>query len=434
MTTSAAWEDIGTRNTAIKGLLWLYFWLLLWEGVLRKWVFPNMSDVIFVIRDPVALLIYGLAFRAGVFPWRPAVVMVGAMAIFSLLFSLTVDTRLLVTLFGVRTDFLHLPLIFVMERVLTRRDVIRFGRWFLICSVPIVYLMYRQFNAPQDAAINMGAAGSVGTQLVAANDKIRPAGPFSFISGPILYFSLVASFVFYGWLQPGVYSRFLLIAATAATVISVPISISRSLLLGVLIVAAFGLAVTIKDPRRIPRFLGPVVAAAGFLAFAANTVYVQTFAMRWDDAMSQGAAGGIVPNTFGRYSAELLEPFGLAVHAPLLGYGIGLGTIGGARLSTGQYDFLLAESELSRCVLELGPILGFAFIAWRVWLTLKLVLGGWRGFLGEGDALSWLIAGSTFLNILIGQWGPSTQLGYSVFGAGLALAAAGEARKQEVFR
>jgi hypothetical protein len=240
-----------------------------------------------------------------------------------------------------------------------------------------------------------------------------------------MYFTLVAAFIFYGWLQPKTYSRMLLLAATATTIFAVPVSISRSLLLGMLIVAAFGLAVTLKDPRRIPRFLGPVVAAAGFLAFAGNSIYVEVFSSRWDMAAGN-STNSMYGSTVGRALGEYLEPFKIAATTPLLGYGVGLGTVGGARLTTGEYTFLLAESELARCVLELGPILGFAFIAWRLWLAVKLVSESWRNFLNVNDPLAWLIAGATFIGVINGQWGPATQLGFSVFGAGLTLAALNE--------
>jgi deoxyadenosine/deoxycytidine kinase len=36
----------------------LYFGLLLVEGALRKWLLPQLSDPLLVIRDPVVLLIY----------------------------------------------------------------------------------------------------------------------------------------------------------------------------------------------------------------------------------------------------------------------------------------------------------------------------------------------------------------------------------------
>ena len=55
----------------IRRLIWLYFWLLLIEGALRKWALPKLSTPLLVIRDPVLFLAYVLAWRASVFPgWR----------------------------------------------------------------------------------------------------------------------------------------------------------------------------------------------------------------------------------------------------------------------------------------------------------------------------------------------------------------------------
>src|ERR1043166_1308985 len=52
----------------LKQLVWLYFWLLIFEGALRKWIFPQYSAPFLVIRDPVALAIYYVAVQARLFP------------------------------------------------------------------------------------------------------------------------------------------------------------------------------------------------------------------------------------------------------------------------------------------------------------------------------------------------------------------------------
>ena len=40
----------------IKKLVWLYFFLLIFEGALRKWVLPGLATPLLIIRDPVALM------------------------------------------------------------------------------------------------------------------------------------------------------------------------------------------------------------------------------------------------------------------------------------------------------------------------------------------------------------------------------------------
>jgi hypothetical protein len=231
-----------------------------------------------------------------------------------------------------------------------------------------------------------------------------------------------AAFVVYGLTRPGAFPRTLLWLASVATLLAIPISISRSLLMGVLVVAAFGGIAMLRDSRKLPRLFGALVASLCLLGAMDKSVYVQAFVTRWDEAIQAGGKGFDV-NVIGRITESFTDPFLVAAEAPLLGKGIGLGTVAGARLMTGQSLFLLSESELARDVLELGPLLGFAFIAWRAWLVWHLMRGSWRSMGEQGDALPWLITGATFLNVLSGQWGPSTHLGFAVFGAGLALAA-----------
>lgn len=406
----------------LKVAIGLYFWLLILEGVLRKWVFPQWSDLIFIIRDPLVVIIYVLAVRLRVFPQRMAMFVVGLLAAASLAFSLTTNSSFVVTLFGMRTNYLHLPFVFVMGQALDRDDVLRVGRWTLLASIPIVVLMWRQSDAAPDDWLNAGVSGSDAGQIRGAMGRIRPPGPFSFVSGVVAFFGLAAAYVFYGWLQRRTFPRLLLWGATLAVAVAVPISLSRSVLFSVLVVAAFGLVVAVRDLRRVPAFLGPVVAILAVLGFAADSIYVEAYRTRWEESVEAGGAG-FSGNVVERILGEFTSPFELAAGAPAFGYGIGVGTIAGARLSTGKYEFALAESELARIVLELGPYLGFAFIAWRAWLAASMVWGGWRKFIGEGESLPWLLAGSGFLAVLMGQWGPSTQLGFAVFGAGLALAA-----------
>src|ERR1043166_7392770 len=72
-------EDWARRY--IRRLIWLYFWLLLVEGALRKWILPDLSNPLLVIRDPVVLVIYLLSFRARVFPKNPWVIVLIILAL-----------------------------------------------------------------------------------------------------------------------------------------------------------------------------------------------------------------------------------------------------------------------------------------------------------------------------------------------------------------
>lgn len=406
----------------LKAMLWLYFSLIILEGALRKWVFPQYSDLLFIIRDPLVVLIYVLAWRAGHLHWRPCLVVVWVLAVLSLLFALYAEVPLLVAIFGLRTNYLHLPLIFVLGNALDRDDVRRFGLACLLSAAPITGLMLVQFNSPADAFINAGVGSREAGQLLGALGRIRPPGPFSFISGLVAYFALTGAFVLDGWLHRSADRRLAVLLSTLAVAVALPVSISRSLLFVLLVVGAFGFAAAVRDVRRLPHFLGPLVVVAAVLLSAVNTEYLQAFRTRWDEATNAGG-GDFQTNVVERILGDYTQAFLVAPSAPLMGHGIGLGTVAGARLATGKNEFLLAESEWTRIVLELGPLAGFVFIGWRVWLALSLVLHSWRQFRRDGDSLAWLLAGAVFFPVLNGQWGPSTHLGFAVFGAGLCLAA-----------
>src|SRR5438105_4949608 len=114
-------EEATIRN--IRRLIWIYFWLLLIEGALRKWVLPQLATPILIIRDPVVLLIYALAIQARLFPrngWVFSLVVIAFLSFgisFLALWAYLSPSRIaLVTAFGFRANFLHLPLIFLMPR------------------------------------------------------------------------------------------------------------------------------------------------------------------------------------------------------------------------------------------------------------------------------------------------------------------------------
>ncbi|MEA3213389.1 MAG: hypothetical protein QOE70_6446 [Chthoniobacter sp.] len=415
-------------NESIRRLIWLYFWLLIFEGVLRKWVVPSLSSVLLLARDPVVIAIYFLALRQGIFPLNRAVAALALLCVGAFTTGLfAAHGSLMVTLYGLRANFLHLPLIFIMAEVLTRADVERVGKAMLVLAIPMAVLMVLQFRAAPDALLNTVAGGGDAEQLHGAMGKIRPPGFFSFITGAAQFLALLSAFVFYGLVNRRFISPLLLSAAAFALVLSLAVSTSRLAVGSVAFVAA-GLVVICGMDRRLIPHVGRAVAVIAALILVASALSyfregVEVFAMRanetGDSDMSVGAAGqGLAMRWFSDISGGL----DLLAGTPLLGWGIGLGTNVGAQFTTGTLGFLLAESEWSRVILETGPILGLAYLAVRV------AIAGWMFFLGlrgaqVGQPLPLLLSGASGLLWINGQFGQPTTLGFAVFGAGLALAA-----------
>ena len=423
-------EDPTIRN--IRRLIWLYFWLLLLEGALRKWVVPQLSNPLLIIRDPVVILIYVLAIRARVFPrngWVVSLTIIGSLSLavsFIALWAYIPPGRIaLVSGFGFRANFLHLPLIFLMPRVLRPEDVKRIGWWVLILAIPMSLLMVAQFRASPDSFLNRTASGE-GEQIVAALGKVRTAGPFSFVVGVVAYFALATGFLVWAALKRGIYRNTVLFASGIALLIGVSVSGSRSVVGACAVVVASLLLVLFLRPRAVNRF-GQVLVVTVVLGFFVTQTPIfreglGVLTARFSavaESEEQSIAVGLISRVFDGFG-ELVR---LYPTAPFFGYGLGIGTNAGAKFLTGQSTFLLAEGEWARLVLESGPVLGLAFVFWRCGLAARILLLCLQSVRRQGNVLPLLLFASGGLPLMNGQFGPPTILGFAVFSTGLALAA-----------
>jgi hypothetical protein len=410
----------------IKRLVWLYFWLLIFEGALRKWVVPQYSAPLLIVRDPVVLLIYILAIGRGLFPKGPFIAWIVLLAMLSFFASLAGIGTLKVTLFGLRTNFLHLPLIFLLPNVFDGRDVKTMGKWLMILSPPMALLALAQFRAAPDAWINAAAGGERGGQLYAAMGRIRPPGLFSFVTGMVSYLTFVTAFLFCHFLDGKIFRHILMLVSVPSLVLALGISGSRSAVAAVSIV--FFMLVFICIRR------GKLASGALKYTFVLWLVY---FGMSYLPVFQQGmmvqrerfeSGGGVHEGLVNRFVDELVNSFDACSTAPMLGLGLGLGTNAGAGMVSGERQFLLAEGEWGRVILESGPLLGIAFILLRLGILVHL----WNASLRkphEGSSLPLLLLSATGLDLLTGQFGQPTGLGFVVLGSGLCLASATRAEE-----
>lgn len=412
--------------SGLRRLIWLYFWVLILEGALRKWFLPQFSDPLLLARDPIMILIYLQASRLRLLPRGPwmqylAMMMAASVLLTMAQFALQMAPPLVLA-YGLRCDFLHLPLIFILPQVMTTEDIRKLGRWFLLLSVPMAILMLDQFRSGPDAWINRGA-GIGGRQIESALGKIRPAGSFSFISGPVLFFSIVVAYIGFGLAGRTVYPRWLLICSSASTVIALVVSGSRNAVLSSGIVALTVLisyALARKAAVAITRLIlvGLVVA---YVLGDVEELSEGTAVLRSRFMTGSGQKVN-VEELQGRFVDSLVGPFRDISDVPLMGYGLGVGTNVGAKLIKGEMGFLLSEGEWGRILLEMGPFIGIGFILFRLALMIWLGRQSYR-CARQGHILPLAFFAASATNILNGQWGQATTLGFACLGGGLALAA-----------
>jgi hypothetical protein len=418
-------QKIINENRLIKGGIWVYFMLLMFEGALRKWVLPGLATPLLIVRDPVALWLLLAAFRKGLLPsniYMNATFIIGVIAFFIALFL--GHGNLAVALFGARIMLIQFPLIFVIGRVLTREDVEKIGRVLIYISLPMVLLIAVQFYSPQSAWVNRGIGGEMGgAGFSGAMGYLRPPGTFSFTNGVSQFFALDACFVFYFWLVPNKINRIILIAATIGLIASISFSISRTLLFSIIVSAVFTVFIMFRNPRLIGRGIMFCAMALLGLGILSQTKFFKTsteaFGTRLENAsIVEGGTKGVLGD---RYLGSLTGALLGSSDIPFFGLGLGIGTNAGANLLTGKTVFLVSEGEWGRVIGELGPLLGILFIFIRLALTAKLAILSLKK-LNSGKLLPWMLLSYVALNIPQGQWAQPTNLGFAILGGGLIIA------------
>jgi len=423
--------DYSSTLRDIRRLIYLYLFLLIIEGALRKWIVPQFSNPLLLVRDPVVLATYFLAWRAHIFPRNGFILWLAIIGILSWIVSIFVldpyvpmSRILLVTAYGFRSNFLHLPLIFIFASVFDVDDVKKIGWWILLGIIPMSLLMALQFHSAPDSFINRTVGLGEGEQITAGGGKIRPPATFSFISGPIYYVTGAAAFVLYGALRRSTYSSWLLFGAACSVLLAIVVSGSRSLVMSVLLVMLSLAIVLLIRPDAVNRFgkslillvIGMLIVSRLPIVHEGLTILSSRFTES-AEASETTITGGLIERTLSGFT----EGLGQLGHAPIFGFGLGVGTSGGAAFLVGQSTFLLSENEWTRIIFESGPILGLAFLMWRTLLAIYLGVVSLRA-LTRGEILPLLLFSATFLIILSGQLGQPTSLGFAVVFNGLCLA------------
>jgi uncharacterized membrane protein YgcG len=378
------------RRVLVRLILAVY-WLLIFEGALRKWVFPQFSWAIFFIRDPLVVAIYLYAFSKRMQLRRSALLACGvAFAAITLPLILLQAAclgrhfSLLVAVYGWRNYFLYIPLAFCIAQYFDEKDIASLIRSTLLLSMPMAVLVYFQFLSPGSAPINQGFGS--GDEDVFKNSEValgivRTFGTFTSSMGETLFVASIISMVLAVWLMPeeqrplkGMW----LLAVTASSLVCLGLSGSRTAFVwsGIAFVSAMGASIVVGPKRlKIGVLLTPIVllvVAAVFIPIALPKAS-EAFMLRWREAdrieTTHYGAGGI----FSRALFSLLSFRLLLTDTPLQGYQMGVSGNGAGKVmqsvvSLTPEEEAAGEYDWARHILELGTIMGPLFIVFRIFL------------------------------------------------------------------
>jgi len=415
----------GSKLKPLKYAIWLYFILLIFEGALRKWVLPGLSDALLIVRDPVAIYIIYRAWYYNLINRNSFIVAMTALTIMGLITALLFGHgNLFVALFGARVTLIHFPIIFIMGKVLDKNDILQFGKFVLWLSIPMVVLIAAQFYSPQSAWVNLGIGGGETEGFQGALGYYRPPGTFSFQVGNTLFFSLAAVFIVYFWTNNIKFNRIVLLLATLALLAAIPLSISRTLFYSVGLTGIFYFCSLFYNPKQFTNFfliiVGVIIVFVVLSQFEFFDTATEVFSTRLTTASEY--EGGVSNSLFDRIFGYIIRAYESSNEIPFWGFGMGMGTNVGSKLLSGERSFLLAEFEWNRVIAEMGVLLGTLLMLVRVILGGKLVFDSLTLLRKGGQMLPWLLLSVGLLNLLQSQWWQPTILGFGIFINGLAYA------------
>lgn len=411
------------RPNWLERLFLLYILLAIYEGVLRKWILPDWSTALLLIRDPIAVAILVLGWRRvpdEMRAWNVSITLLCVATIGVALIQCVSRganaAELLAAIYGVRTYWLHMPLAAIFVALAKPDTIARIFRIFAFSSVVMLVLMTAQYLAPAEGYLNRGAGGAENVLLGVAFDRVRVAGTFSYSTGPSCFFPLTLAIGIIGLVRPQYLSSRWALASIICSIAAIPVSGSRTLVFLEGVVALFSLPMVFANRgalKTVSITAAAVSAAVSLMLFTEiGQLSIESFKERWIDAAEVEASGNLgLEVLFGRIEAIVFGSTDNIEDVPLLGHGIGIGTNVGAQLTTGSVSFLLAEYEWARIVQECGPLLGAAILAWRVCTALFLAVVALRPRWG-GWQIAITMCGVSIPNIIFGHIQQATVLGF----------------------
>lgn len=416
-------------------LVMTVFWMIVLEGAVRKWLFPEFHRVILFARDPVLLAAYVLALKDGYLrPNAPLflfamVTLLGAPILLSLqILTSPYEFNPVLAGYGWRNYVLYAPLIHVIAETFRKEDLDRVFRHVLFLAVLSAPLMAAQVQADPFDPINIGTGNTdeeTFANLGLALGIARATGFFTSSNGSYI-FSVTAFAIALGlWLRAPRDRNCrmpLLAAGTVAAVVCVFLSGNRGSIVHVGIILLCGYlasAFLVTQHKRMRMTLSPLLllALAGSVLPLFFPAVYDAFVYRFISAQAdeeQVYAFGL----FGRALRQFTTFIPALSDTPVFGYGLGYGTNAAVLLNLLPL-YLQPEDDWHRHVVDLGPALGLVIIIGRIVLVAWLGAATIAAIRKGNDPMPLALFGLVALPLLAGQiTGHSTLNGFTWLFAG----------------
>jgi hypothetical protein len=362
--------------------------LVIYEGALRKWVFPSLQQEIYFAKN---LLLVGSYF--GFFGGRIAqnkrltehhaanmvIALLAAVCTLEILNPLLPSP--LVGVFGWLGYIFYIPIMYMVPHVFSDAKAIKkFAKVGLGAAIVPLLLGPIQFNSSPDSLVNRYAWDDASIATMGSLDITRVTGTFSYITGYTTFLMLAAFLVLGLLVYTGTRYRWLIIALLGLIIANMYMTGSRApfLLIAITSPIMFLMVMRSKKDRDVRLVIFSILVIP-ILVLLTNSIFpsavkaFRTRASEADDAQSR------IVETFTKPVIALSE-------AGAAGWGIGSTHQAAHFLIPNGAEYEVPpsfEMEPERIAVEIGPF-GFVLVMLtRILVAVEL----WRGFrLARGSA------------------------------------------------
>jgi hypothetical protein len=362
------------NRLGVEGWLFLTFIVLtIFEGALRKWLglplplFMAIRDLLAIVC--IARVIFSRRYEEMPIFFKLLLYWTVLVVITSLLQVIINQTPLIIVFIGWRFWLLYLWFALAVASSLSAAEVRLIVKVLMLITICLVPLSVIQYSLPSSHIINTLPETDISQIFILSGEKVRVTGPFTFTLGFTCFVAMILPFSLSGHLQgrPIIEGKYWALIMLSSALILSFVSGSRAGLIwaGILYVLFVFLELIVNRSKEATRRLFFMIFFGAFFTVIILIWFSDSVAAYTERFQSASE----VENFADRILIIFLgEPHVLSSFS-IIGSGFGLGS-NAARIfiDTGVTDFLLAESEPGRNLLE-GGVLG------GVWLLSKIVFG-----------------------------------------------------------
>lgn len=361
--------------------------LAVFDGALRKWIFPESGHLIYFAKDIVLLGAYvgfwgpRVVGRRRLIARHPATVPLVAFGLVAGLQLLNPELpSIWLGLFGIKAYLIYVPLMYMVPALFSDMKALEefWSRYLLLSIIPLA-LGPVQFFAPADNILNRYAwEDELGPSIATFGflNYVRITATFSYLSGYTAYLLVVVlvTLALLAHQKRKRLRRRTLQVVLALAVVNLLMTGSRGpfLVLGVALLLEVILSAVARRPGIVQRALVVTPAVPVLVCFM-----IGLFPEAWA-AFVERVEGN--EDVAGRIAGLVTEPWWALGEAGLSGFGIG---------ATHQATYFLipeasmdtlpppAEGEWERIILEVGPV-GFLLVIAARLFVISHMLRAWR--------------------------------------------------------